>query len=245
MRRGLGRHPWPQVPHMILRPLFRGWFSATTQRERDWLYPTDPPEVRIAGSHPIRVLVIGDGPAAGCGVLIHDLGFAGHLAGHVASATNRGVVVTVAAQPTASARTTLRNLDNMNLDGYDCIVLMLTTTDVLCLTSRESWRRSMQRLVNALKATDAASVIVTSAASVHLIRPLAPLVRRLMSSQVGALNRETYRICLRTETPVVLLSAASELAAGAYKRWGHDVGMHVARAVPASVSGDQAAQTAE
>ncbi|WP_426323521.1 hypothetical protein [Microbacterium sp. E-13] len=228
----------------MLRPLFRIWFSAT-QRGRDWLYPAGPSEVSIAGSDPIRVLVIGDGPAAGCGVLIHDRGFAAHLAGQVASVTKRGVVVTVAAQPTASARSTLRSLEEMVLDGYDCIILMLTTTDVLCLTSRESWRRSMQRLVDAVNAADAASVVVTSVASVHLTRPLKPFLRRLISSHAGALNRETYRICLRTDTPVVVLSAASELATDAYARWGRDVGMHVAHAVPVSDSENQPAQTGE
>lgn len=245
MKPGLELRSWRQVPHMMLRPLFRAWFRATTQREREWLYPAESSEVRIAGSHPIKVLVIGDGPAAGCGVLIQCLGFAGRLARHIASSTKRGVVVTVAARPTASARSTLRNVEEMNLDGYDSIVLMLTTTDVLCLTSRESWRRSMQRLVEALGAADTASVVVTSAASVHLTRPLHRFVRRLLSAHVGALNRETYRICLRTDTPVVVLSAATELGAGVYARWGDEVGVHVARAVPVLESGDRTAQMAE
>ena len=64
MKPGLELRSWRQVPHMMLRPLFRAWFRATTQREREWLYPAESSEVRIAGSHPIKVLVIGDGPAA-------------------------------------------------------------------------------------------------------------------------------------------------------------------------------------
>jgi hypothetical protein len=213
---------------MILGPLFWGLFRAKTQEQREWRYPTGPSEVSIAGTDPARILVIGDGPAAGFGVRTHQLGIAGHLARHIVGHIQRGVVVTVAAQPGASARSTLKRLGDMDVEGYDSIVLMLATTDAFCLTPRRSWRRNVTGLVHALESTDASSVFVTSAASLHLARPLSPFARRLTGRHARTLNVETSRICAQTSTPMIPLDAASDLTSRTYAKWGRRIGTHVA-----------------
>jgi hypothetical protein len=217
-----------QCRRMILGPLFWGWFKAKTQEEHEWLYPTGPSEASIAGTDPARILVIGDGPAAGFGVRTHQLGGAGHLARHVVGHLERGVVVTVAAEPAASARSTLKRLDDMGVEGYDCIVLMLAATDASCLTTRRSWRRNMTGLVQVLESAEASSVFVTSAASLHLERPLAPFPRRLTGRRPRTLNVETRRLCAPTNTPLIPLDAASELTSRTTARWGRRIGTHVA-----------------
>jgi hypothetical protein len=217
-----------QARRTVLGPLFWAWFKAETQERQEWLYPTGQPEVRIAGINPARILVIGDGPAAGSGVRTHELGIAGHLARHLGGLLARGVVVTVLAEPAASARSTLKRLDGMDVDGYDSIVLMLATTDVFCLTSRRSWRRNMSGLVQALNAADALSMCVTSAASLHLARPLSPFARRLTGRHARTLNAETRRICARTDTPMISLEAGSGLTSRTYEKWGRRIGTHVA-----------------
>lgn len=212
------------MPHEILSPFFWASFRARTREQRTWCYPDGPTEVRVAGCDPARILVIGDSAAAGCGVLLHELGLAGHLARHVAEHTDRGVVVTVAAGPAASARSTLARLHSLDLGSYDVIVLMLATTDALCLTPRRSWRRSMTALVEALASVDTASVFVTSAASMHLARSLSPFARRLTGRHTRLLNRETYRICRDAGTPMVFLDAANDLNPLTYARWGRRLG---------------------
>jgi hypothetical protein len=220
----------------MLGPLFCGWIRARTQEQSGWFYPSGPPEVSVAGIAPARILVIGDGPAAGRGVLTHELGIAGHLARHTARHTKRGVVVTVAAEPAATARSTLKRLDDMSLDGYDSIVLMLATTDAICLTARRRWGRSMAGLVHALKSADSACVFVTSAASLHLARSLSPFARRLIGSHARTLNTETSRICAQTNTPMISLDAASDLTSRTYARWGRRIGAHVAGSLHGSDS---------
>ncbi|MET0886701.1 MAG: hypothetical protein ABWX92_09645 [Mycetocola sp.] len=186
-----------------------------------------PSEVSIEGIDPLRILIIGDGPAAGCGVLIHELGIAGFLARHIAERIKRGVVVTVRAQPAASARSTLRRLDDIDLDLYDSIVLMLATTDAFCLTSRRSWQRSMTGLVQALKSADTASVFVTSAASLHVATSISPVARRLTGSHARMLDIDTGRICAESHVPMIPLDAASDLTPCTYARWGRRIGAHV------------------
>lgn len=214
--------------HMVLGPLLWGWFKARTHEQYEWRYPAGPAEIIIAGTRPARILIIGDGPAAGCGVRSHQLGIAGHLARHVFAHVQRGVVVTVVAQPAASARSTRKCLGELDIEGYDSIVLMLATTDAFCLTTRRSWRRNMTGLVHALKSTEASSVFVTSAASVHLARPLAPFARRITGRHARALNVETSRICAQTDTPLIPLDAASDLTSRTYAKWGRRIGRHVA-----------------
>ncbi|SFN51463.1 hypothetical protein SAMN05216219_0928 [Mycetocola miduiensis] len=212
----------------LFRPLLYGWFKVKMQDSREWRYPVGPSEVSIAGIDPARILIMGDGPAAGFGVRTHQLGIAGHLARYVAGQTERGVVVTVAAQPGASARSTLRRFDDMEVEGYDAIVLMLATTDAVCLTTRLSWRRTMTALVHALESTDASSVFVTSAASLHLARPLVPLARRLIGRHARRLNFETRQICSQTETSMIPLNATSDFTSRIYAIWGRRIGTHVA-----------------
>ena len=226
------RHTW-QSPHVVLGPVFWALFRAATQEQRGWRYPTGPAEVRVAGVDPVRILVIGDGPAAGCGVLLHEMGIAGTLARHVSVRIGRGVQVTVSAEPAASARSTLDRLDAMDLDPHDVIVLMLATTDAFCLTPRRRWIHSMTGLVGRLTADSSASVLVTSAASMQLTRTLTPFARRLTGRHARLLDAETRQICEATGTPMITLDAANDLTARTYARWGRRIGAHVVACVRA------------
>ena len=212
---------------MILSPFFWGWFKSETQEQREWRYPTGQSEVSIAGTDPARILIIGDGPAAGFGVRTHQLGIAGHLARYIRGDLERGVVVTISAQPAASARSTLKRLRDVNVEGYDSIVLMLATTDAFCLTTRRSWRRNMIGLVLALESADA-SLFVTSAASVHLAKRLSPFARRLTGRHARTLNVETSRICAQSNTTMIPLDAVSSLTSRTYAKWGRRIGTEIA-----------------
>jgi hypothetical protein len=213
-------------PHLLLAPLFWAWFRADTQEEGEWRYPTGPCAIGIPGPRPLRILIIGDGPAAGCGVRIHDLGIAGHLARHVARDTSRGVSVTVAADRAASAHSTLRRLNDLDLAGYDAVVLMLAATDAFCLTPRHSWRRNMAALVHAVRSRTTARVIVTGIATLELARSLSPLARRLTGSHARMLDGETRRICAE----MVALDAAIDLTSRTYAMWARRIGARLVEA---------------
>ncbi|MCW3493325.1 hypothetical protein [Microbacterium sp. SSM24] len=213
----------------MLGPLFWWWFKATTHEERTWQYPAGPSVVKVDGIDPVRVLVVGDGPAAGCGVLIHELGLAGYLARHLAEQLARGVEVTVSAEPTASARSTLMRIGAMDLDRFDSIVLMLATTDAFCLTPRRSWQHSMTALIQALRAADTSSVFVTSTASMHLTKSLSPFARRLTGSHARKLNIETSLICAHSRTPMIALDDVNDLTPFTYEMWGRRIGERISR----------------
>lgn len=208
-------------PHrdLVLGPLFWAWFRACSQEESEWRYPTGSCRITIPGPSPLRILIIGDGPAAGCGVRIHELGIAGHLARQLAGKTSRGVTVTTSAGRAASAHSTRRGLPDVDLDGYDAIVLMLTATDAFCLTPPRSWRRDMTELVRTLRSRTTAQVFVTGTATLHLARALSPLARRLTGSHARLLDAETRRICAENATPMIPLDATSDLTSRTYAMW--------------------------
>ncbi len=219
--------------HPALRPFFWCMFTAETRRQRSWRYPAGPAVVRVAGPEPVRILVVGDGPAAGCGVLIHELGIAGGVARHVAEASTRGVEVTVDAQPLASARSTHARLGGCDLTGYDVIVVMLAATDACCLTPPRRWRESLTGLVQSLTASGAPSVLVTLADGAHLTRslPRSPRALRLVADHARALNAETGRICAESGTPTIALDAVGDLTPDAYARWGGRIGSRIVAAM--------------
>lgn len=214
----------------VLAPLFWAIFRATTLEQLDWRYPHGPAAVTVEGSSPVRILVLGDGPAAGCGVRTHDEGIAGFLAREVAEATGRGVHVRVLAEPTASARSTVDRVSGADLSGHDAIVLMLAATDALCLTARRSWQRHMTALVEALSA-QTGCLVVTSVGSLDLTPALSPLARRVAGRHARLLNTVTSLVCARSAVPMVSLDAASELTAGTYARWASRIGAVVTRSL--------------
>jgi hypothetical protein len=211
-----------------LRPMFWGWFRAVTHAERQWRYPGGPSEISVTGVDPAHILVLGDGPAAGCGVRNHQLGVAGYLARHVAEHLDRGTLVTVMAQPTASARSTRRLLDDVRLGHFDAIVLMLATTDSSSLTARYSWRRDMTAIVRTLKSTGTPSVFVTSTAHLDEARATASFARALTGAHARMLDAETSRICAKSKTPMIALDAANDLTSRVYATWGRRIGANVA-----------------
>jgi len=216
-----------RVQRSVLSPLFWTWLKAAAQDRRDWMYPTGTPEVRIAGTDPARILIIGDDTVAGFGVRTHQLGIGGHLARCLYENLARGVVVTIAAQPGASARSTLKRLGDVDVSGFDAIVLMLATTDAFCLTPRRSWRRNMTSLIDFLKSADAPSMFVTSAASLQSARSLPSFARRLTGRHACMLNVETKRICSQTGTTLISLDAASDLTSRIYARWARRIGSYL------------------
>lgn len=230
-RRRSVRRRRPLIPHTVLAPFFWALFRARARDERAWCYPTGPSDIWVPGVDPARVLVIGDGPAAGCGVLTQEIGIAGHLARDISARLERGVEVTVVAEPAASARSTLHRLDELDLRGYDSIVVMLATTDALCLTPRRSWHRDIGAVVHTVASTDAASVFVTSTARLDRAVWLAPFARRLTGRHARILDIETRRICAESGTPVIPLDAAEELTSRTYARWSTRISEHVARSL--------------
>jgi hypothetical protein len=126
--------------------------------------------IHIAGPEPFRILIIGNGPNSGLGVLSHELGLAGQLGRGIAAATARGVDVESITRIRLFARTAEELLAEVDLRRFDAIVLTLGYTESIRLASVRRWGRELASLLDSISARSAPCCQVFCIAA----RPLVP-----------------------------------------------------------------------
>lgn len=114
--------------------------------------PTDSREIVVAGPSPHRILLLGSGVVAGYGLASHALGAGGHLARYVSAETGYGVSLDVLPLPSLLLRFAPSHLSRLDLGGYDAVILAAGINDAFGITSRQEWRRSLERTLRLLKA---------------------------------------------------------------------------------------------
>jgi hypothetical protein len=206
----------------LLAPLAARW----GQRVREELdvvpHPFDSPRRSIAGPDPDRVLVLGNGPAIGFGVLSQELALPGHLARRIADATRRGVTVDVLARRGTTAALAPRLIDGTRMAHYDAGVVCIGSSDAYNLLSDDRFRRDLGQLVDTLRAATTPSTVIAVLPIHPLQRPDAAQGRagRIVEAHAIGLDRVAADVCAR-RAGVVHLTAAGDLetaprTAGAY-----------------------------
>jgi hypothetical protein len=179
------------ILRISLRPLLRAWSRAALRSLTFVPRPDGYPRAHASGVDSDRVLLFGSGPAAGWGVLSHDLAMPGALARALSRLTGRGTDVDVLADPTFVASTAIRHLEDVQLWRYDAIVVSLGLNESLRLTSIIRWRRDLDRLLDHL--------VEATPSYVHIyvlgVRSVTPVMRHpswiesVISGHRDALNR--------------------------------------------------------
>ena len=195
----------------LLAPLAARW----GRRVRDELdvvpHPFDSPRQFIAGPDPDRVLVLGNGPAIGFGVLAQELALPGHLARRLAAATGRGVTVDVVARRGTTAALAPRLIDAARMSHYDVVVVCIGSSDVANLLSEERWRADLAQLTDALRAATTPSTVIAVLSIVPLQRNVAlGRTGRIVEAHAKRLDRIAAEVCTR-RSGVVHIDAAAVL----------------------------------
>jgi GAF domain-containing protein len=183
----------------LLAPLAARW----TRRVREELdvvpHPFDSSRQFIAGPDPDRVLVLGNGPAIGFGVLTQDLALPGHLARRLAAATGRGVTVDVLARRGTTAALAPRLVDEARMSHYDAVVVCVGSTDAYNLLPEERWRSDLVQLTDTLRAATTPSTLIAVLGIRPMQRPDASFGRvlRLVESHAARLDRIAEDVCAR------------------------------------------------
>lgn len=184
-----------------LDPLFRLWSPVLLLRAEiatdGFPKPEGPPEIRIPGPDPDRILVVGGGIVVGYGVLSHDLGIIGHLARQISRSTGRGVDIDMVADPELALAEVESLLGDRSLIGYDAILLLLGVADALKRTPARTWRRTLQGLLQEMHRSTAANthVFVAAVQPVSLITTLNNRIGWMAELHGRTLNRESIRVC--------------------------------------------------
>jgi lysophospholipase L1-like esterase len=208
----------------LLAPLAARW-NRRVREELDLVpHPVDGTRQFVAGPDPDRVLVLGNGPAIGFGVLTQELALPGQLARRLAKQTGRGVVVDVLARRGTTAATAPQLLLDARMRHHDAVLLCVGSSDAYSLLPEERWRSDLARLIDALRAATTPSTALAVLAIRPLQHPNAAQGRagRMVDAHARRLDRIAEDVCLR-RPGVIHIGAATDLTqaprtASAYER---------------------------
>lgn len=121
------------------------WVRARTEVLPPAAGPDTGTVAEQAPGPPMRVAVLGESTAAGCGVATHDEGFPGSLARALAASYDCPVTWKVVGRYGATGRRIRYQLLPQLGEGYDLAVLLAGANDVLGRRSPDQWGRTSRR----------------------------------------------------------------------------------------------------
>lgn len=225
-----------------LVPVIRAWGVARELEFATIPRPMDAPQAHSAGLDSDRVLIVGSGPAAGWGVLRHDLALPGSLARALSARTGRGADVDVVSSSRMTVRAAAHSFSGLRLWRYDAVVLTIGTPDALNMISLRSWRRGLSELLRTI-AGESSRTTEIFVAGIQPIRSIPIFDSALGSVAAGharALNRVSIEVCEQTRLAsfVALTAAAAPsrerfLTSVDYRHWAALLADGMARSLDA------------
>ncbi|MGE3193040.1 MAG: GAF domain-containing protein [Microbacteriaceae bacterium] len=187
----------------------RAWFAFKQLRLRTRPRPTDVPAIRSGDLAADRILVVGNGPSHGWGVLTHQLALTGQLAEAVAAQTGRACDADLVGAESMNVRSALAWIGDRDLSTIDAVVLVIGTNDALRLTELTTWEQELYDLLAGIEARVRPETVVTLAG----IPPIAAFgaykgtIARLTDKHRERLNAATRRIAAARRVGYVELPA--------------------------------------
>ncbi|MET3767974.1 hypothetical protein ABIB15_000646 [Marisediminicola sp. UYEF4] len=181
----------------VVRPFMKLAYLTAATTWYDLPRPTGSTGAHASGADPLRVLLIGCGPAVGFGVLTHDLALPGGIARQLSTETGRGVDVDLIVDIELTARGAYSRLDETMLSRYDAVIVMLGLFDALTLAPAAQWRIDMSALLTLLEFEGAPCLrtFVLSVPPMPEIRMLRLLPAWIANRHGRALNAELPLAC--------------------------------------------------
>jgi lysophospholipase L1-like esterase len=150
--------------------------------------------VGSASGPPLRLAVLGDSTAAGCGVDTHDNGFTGWLARELAGRARRTVSWQVVGQFGATARRIRHRLLPQLGADLDVAVLLAGGNDVLARRTPAEWREDLAAILDGL--TDRAEQVVVAGIPPFASFPSLPgTLGRYLGEHASALDAVSRQLC--------------------------------------------------
>lgn len=143
---------------------------------------------------PLRVSVVGESTAAGCGAPNHDEAFVGALARALAARTGRPVAWEVVGHPGATARRIRHRLVPRLEQEADLVVVLAGVNDVLTGRRPREWADDLTAIVTELGA-GARQVVVPGLPSFPELPSLPPALGRYLGERAAAIDRASQLVC--------------------------------------------------
>ena len=149
----------------------------------------------------VRLLVVGDSTAAGVGVTSMRDALPPQLSAILAVRRGCTVAWTVSARTGATASVTAEELVPAAPIEQDIAVVLVGVNDVLKMTPRQTWRASMDRLVDALEKhlRPGGQIVLSGLPNLWQFRAFPQPLRAVLAWRGGALDREVRQIAKRRQ----------------------------------------------
>jgi GAF domain-containing protein len=216
----------------LLRPMMRAWYAHAMSASSAVPKPVDATSVSVEGADPDAVLLIGNGPAHGWGVVTHQLSLTGHLGRAVTARTERPCAVTYIGDETMNVSSVLAWVGDHDLTAYDVVVVVLGMNDAVRLTRVPVWRERFAELMDALTASirPSARILVAGMQPVRSVTPYDSVLGGIAQRHAGRLDREARGIVDRTERASSCALGAPELepdrphgSSRVYRSWAREI----------------------
>lgn len=133
------------------RTLMKVWYLKTMAQRLEEHTPVDLPQYRWHGAAH-RVLLIGNGPTHGWGVLTHGYSLTGQLGAELYAASNKPVNVDYVGDEMMNVLTVKDWVEDVDLGAYDAIILMLGWNDAARMTPKQVWADHISDLFDDIRA---------------------------------------------------------------------------------------------
>ncbi|RKR76588.1 GAF domain-containing protein [Frondihabitans australicus] len=146
----------------LLRPIRRQSYRAAVGSPVNSVpRPYDAPQAHAPGENPDRVLVFGNGPAVGWGVITQELALPGQLARALAARTGRGCDVDLLADTAWDMESSTEHLVGRDLAGYDAVVVVIGQSDAYRFLPERRWTAALVSLLDHLEASTSPATGIT------------------------------------------------------------------------------------
>jgi GAF domain-containing protein len=130
----------------------RAWYSRMLSHAPLVASPRAGSFIGSTGPEADRVLLIGNGPVHGWGVLTHELSLVGQVAGVLGARSGREVGVEFIGDERMTARSAGPWVGKATADGYDLAIIAIGMNDALRLTPLRQFADDYRRLVEQVRA---------------------------------------------------------------------------------------------
>lgn len=227
------------IVRWCLAPFMKAWVVSQQSANRYIPRAADDPHTHAPGPAADRILVFGSGPAMGWGVVSHDIALPGSLARALAARTGRGADVDVIAQAKLTAKNAPGTLSELELSGYEAIVLTLGTREAITLVPPSAWKRDLTGVLRELdqRTSPWVRIFIVGILPIASLPGFDTRSGRVAARQASELNNASIALCaVAPRVAFVPLSAAQALSPAqrdgrTYRQWAGELSAVMAPAL--------------
>ncbi len=190
----------------LVRFALTAWYAFQLLERANEPKPRDSPEIRSGDPSADRILLLGNGPCHGWGVLTHQLGLPGQLARALRTRTGRACDVDYVGAESMNVRSARAWLGDRDLESYDAVVIVVGVNDAIRHTPVATWRSALTDLIASItpRLRPDAKLHLVGMPPIRSIAGYDNLVGRLAEPQRRRLQDETTAIIRELGLPELI-----------------------------------------